>query len=241
MQKLVAKRPIGLSNNTTRSITIHCQITNNNATKIALKEWAPAVKALSNGDQTILLRKGGIKDPTFSAKAPSFLLFSTAFHTDALLLKPAFQKKYHAECEIDPKGQEYLEFDCIAELTGQWKTTDSQILTALDPLHIYGPDFLEARLRWKPTQPLTVLELRAFKLVKPLVIPTREEYWGCFSWVDVQLDCGDFEEKILPTGKSLDELVKEGYLIPAIDDISFAEKQKLCRDGLSTLKELESL
>jgi hypothetical protein len=238
MQQLLHKRPIVVKSRT-RSITIRSQITLND-TKTALKEWAPAVKALFNGDQTVVLRKGGIKDPIFKTKAPSFLLFPTAFHTDASLLKPEFQAKYQAECEIDPKKQKYLQFDCIAEVTGQWKTTDPEILTVLDPLHIYSPNFLEARLRWKPTQPLTVLELRAYKLAKPLVIATREEFWGCFSWVDFK--GGDFPTEFFENNpKSFEELVKEGYMTPAIDSSSFAEKQRVCRDGLSHLKELETL
>ncbi|KAL4533044.1 hypothetical protein Ndes2526A_g08500 [Nannochloris sp. 'desiccata'] len=240
MQKLGYKRPISLKNSS-RSMVVRCQFADN-ATKIALKEWAPAVKALSNGDQTVLLRKGGIKDPTFKTKAPSFVLFPTTFHTDASLLKPEYQSKYQADCEIDPRGQEYLEFDCVAEVTGQFKTTDPKILTALDPLHIYGPDFLEARLRWKPTQPLTVLELRAYKLTKPLVVAAREKFWGCFSWIDLDDDgTREFSSDFPREGKSFKDLVNQGHMTPALDDDRFVEKQRLCREGLSQLKELETL
>jgi hypothetical protein len=210
--------------------------------KVALKEWAPAVKALSsNGDQTILLRKGGIKDPTFKTKAQSFLLFPTAFHTNATLLKPEYQTKYQPECEIDPKENEFLELDCIAQVTGQWKTNDAQkVLEALDPLHMYSPDFLDARLRWKPTQPLTILELRAYTLRTPLIVASREEFWGCFSWVDfLDTDFSNIQQAFAE--KSFKELVAEGYMVPALDDTSFAEKQKICRDGLSKLKDLEVL
>jgi hypothetical protein len=49
----------------------------------ALKEWAPTCAAISTGEQTILLRKGGIKEPTFKPIARDFLLFPTSFHTDA--------------------------------------------------------------------------------------------------------------------------------------------------------------
>jgi len=240
MLKLGYKRPITVKNSS-RSIVVRSQIANN-ATKIALKEWAPAVKALSNGEQTVLLRKGGIKDPTFTTKAPSFLLFPTSFHTEKTLLKPEYQIKYQADCELDFKGQRYLEFDCIAEVTGQFKTTDPNVLTALDPLHIYGPDFLEARLRWKPTQPLTVFELRAYKLVKPLVVSAREEFWGCFSWVNFEKDgVHDSFSESFKEGVSFKDLANQGFMTPALDDDGFAEKQRLCREELSQLKELETL
>lgn len=129
----------------------------------ALKEWAPAVTALLNGEQTVLLRKGGIKEPTFTPKASQFLLFPTAFHTDDSLLKSDLQARYNADCLVDPKSQSILNFNCLAEVTGTWATTDPNVLAALDALHIYGPNFLNARLRWRPTQPLTILEVRAYR------------------------------------------------------------------------------
>ena len=49
----------------------------------ALKEWAPTCAAIAAGQQTILLRKGGIKEPMFKPIARDFLLFPTSFHTDA--------------------------------------------------------------------------------------------------------------------------------------------------------------
>lgn len=43
----------------------------------------------------ILVRKGGIREPTFTPKAQRFLLFPTAFHTDAQLLKPGVAEQFH--------------------------------------------------------------------------------------------------------------------------------------------------
>lgn len=42
----------------------------------------------------VLLRKGGIREPTFTPKATRFLLFPTAFHTDAQLLKPGVAEQF---------------------------------------------------------------------------------------------------------------------------------------------------
>ena len=30
------------------------------------------------------------------------------------------------------------------------------------------------------------MELRCSQLQQPLVIPTQDSYWGCFSWIDVE-------------------------------------------------------
>ena len=49
----------------------------------ALKEWATVVKALENGNQTILLRKGGILETTgFNVNSKKFFLFPTYEHQD---------------------------------------------------------------------------------------------------------------------------------------------------------------
>lgn len=42
----------------------------------------------------MLLRKGGIREPTFTPKAQRFLLFPTAFHSDAQLLKPGVAEQF---------------------------------------------------------------------------------------------------------------------------------------------------
>jgi hypothetical protein len=195
----------------------------------ALKEWAPAVSALRAGDQTVLLRKGGIKEPTFTPRSPAFILFPTAFHTDAALLRPEAQTRYAAECAFDPRNDPILSFSVIAEVTGAWATTDPSVLAALAPLHIYGDGFLDARLRWRPTQPLTVLELRARALAVPLTVATQEDFWGCFSWVDLP---GEGLQ-------SLDSLLEAGT--PALSDAAFAEKQATCRSALATLNDLIEL
>lgn len=151
---------------------------------LALKEWAPTCAAIAAGEQTILLRKGGIKDPKFVPAARSFLLFPTAFHTDAQLLKPAAAQRYAAEAALDPKTLQQLTFGVRCTITGgwampaplpslppavrlpsssaprarpkprlrarsctagAWTTHDPSVLALLDELHVWGPNFLEAR------------------------------------------------------------------------------------------------
>jgi hypothetical protein len=53
---------------------------------VALKEWAPTCAALGAGEQTILLRKGGIKEPRFVPEAkvrPACSLIQRAPHVGA--------------------------------------------------------------------------------------------------------------------------------------------------------------
>jgi hypothetical protein len=46
----------------------------------------------------VLLRKGGIREPTFTPKAQQFLLFPTVFHSEAQLLKPGIAERYQQVC-----------------------------------------------------------------------------------------------------------------------------------------------
>ncbi|KAL3131295.1 hypothetical protein ABBQ38_000587 [Trebouxia sp. C0009 RCD-2024] len=62
--------------------------------QLALKEWAVTCAALGQGDQTVILRKGGIREPTFQPAAETFLLFPTSFHSKANLLTFEANDKY---------------------------------------------------------------------------------------------------------------------------------------------------
>mmetsp|Transcript_41091 Transcript_41091/g.105072 ORF Transcript_41091/g.105072 Transcript_41091/m.105072 type:complete len:186 (+) Transcript_41091:144-701(+) len=146
----------------------------------ALKEWAVACAALGDGGQTVLLRKGGIKDPVFKAQAGSFLLFPTAFHNAGDLVQPTASAKY-AELLHFELGNE-LELLVAAELTGCWTTQDPMVLQLTSDLHVWNEGLLHTRMKWKPSQPITVMELRCRRRSAPLRLPMRPEYQGCFSW-----------------------------------------------------------
>lgn len=154
--------------------------------QLALKEWAVTCAALGQGDQTIILRKGGIREPAFRPAASTFLLFPTSFHSNTRLLKPMANVKYQQDLAFDQKTATHLTIKHIASLTGCWTTFDPYILSALSDHHVWTQEFLSTRLKWKPKQPITVMELRCSQLQQPLVIPTQDSYWGCFSWIDIE-------------------------------------------------------
>jgi hypothetical protein len=196
----------------------------------ALKEWAPAVAALAAGDQTVLIRKGGIREPVFTARHPFFALFPTTFHTDAGLLKPDMRQRYADTLAFDPRHHSVLSFLHVAEVTGGWATTDASVLEACNDVHIYGEGFLDARLRWRPTQALTILEVRVRRLIEPISIHNDDEFYGCFSWCMLPLS----GENAAAT-----EALRTSEAV--LSDEAFAIKQAMCREGLSKLGDLERL
>ena len=62
---------------------------------IALKEWAIICKALEDGRQTLLLRKGGILEyrKGFEVKHSEFLLYPTFEHQSMNSIKTEYKEK----------------------------------------------------------------------------------------------------------------------------------------------------
>lgn len=189
-----------------------------------------AVEALGDGSQTVLFRKGGIKEPLFRPEAPSFLLFPTAFHSEQQLLKPGVAGRYQEAMHFDPKAAPVLQLSYFAQLTGAWATYDAAVLQALDELHVWAPGFAETRLKWRKSQPITVMELRVWRLAAPLQLPLRDELFGCFSWVEV----GGAAAALQGTpGGDLDL----AGAVPVLGDEAFATRQQQLR---SALKQVEA-
>lgn len=99
----------------------------------------------------------------------------------------------------------------------------------LDPLHVWGSGFLESRLKWRQQQPITLLELRAYRLEPPLPLPRSDDLFGCFSFVP------------LPALAGGDVAAALGRKVPALGDGEFAARQALLRERLAQLADAAPL
>ncbi|CAN5537695.1 DUF1802 family protein [soil metagenome] len=154
-----------------------------NSLKQTLKEWAVAVKALERGDTALVVRKGGIREKTFAVPATRFLLLPGYEHQRPELLKPEYR---HLMDEIpDRSDQDDLLFTSFAEVHAAYEISESEALEAIDPHHIWTPEYAESRFKWRPKQPLTVLVLRTYLLAEPVELPYNESYGGCKSWIEL--------------------------------------------------------
>jgi hypothetical protein len=152
---------------------------------LAYKEWAVIVHALLEGEQVVDVRKGGLREDGrhFGLQATRVWLYPTAEHQKPELLKPAYRHAIDVAA-ASPVG-EPIRIEGWADIVGVATVTGPEQLAALDSKLIWTFDYAESRLRWKKRDPLWVLALRVHRLLEPVVVPWREEYGGCTSWVDL--------------------------------------------------------
>ena len=174
---------------------------------VALKEWAVTLRALSEGEQLITLRKGGIDEDNrhFEIDHDRFFLYPTFDHQRNNLvrqshhpeLRRALEEGVWAENEPTPKAliqdggitqPERVRIRAWAEVHASYEVEDPRIVDGLSPFHIWTPDYALKRLRWKPRHPLHVLVLRAYRIPRPVTVRVRPEYEGCVSWVEIDRD-----------------------------------------------------
>lgn len=155
------------------------------STTHALKEWAVAVEALEHGKMIMLLRKGGITEEgnRFKVAHQQILLYPTYEHQQPNLL----QAEYATGVKPVTSGwhPETVRIGSWAEITDILPVSEASAVTALLPYHIWNEQFVSARLKWKPRQPLHLLLLRTYQLSSVSEIPYRSEYGGCRSWIDL--------------------------------------------------------
>ena len=133
----------------------------------ALKEWASAIDALGRGEQVILIRKGGIADPTFGVEAERFYLFPTNFHDGG----------------GEPPRAVPITHWCESVRT--WRVRDLDALYRLEPLVVFDRNTLETRYRFRADQAIHVIGVRTYRLPRPAIVAMTDDYAGCRSWVSL--------------------------------------------------------
>ena len=133
----------------------------------ALKEWSTVIDALGRGEQVILIRKGGIADPSFGRAAERFYLYPTYFHQGESDARPSVTITHWAEA------------------VRTWSVRDAEVLERLAPLVALPKSTLDDRYRFRPDQALHVIAVRTWRLAKPIEVQFQADYAGCKSWVSV--------------------------------------------------------
>ncbi len=159
----------------------------------SLKEWATVVKALENGDQTVILRKGGILETAsgFEIESKKFLLFPTFEHQELKHIKPQFQK-YLEEMKNNQPKEGFNEITSYAEVLDEVDVSSEEKIKLLSKFHIWSDSYIKERKDWMPDKPLKAVFLRTFKIPQKK-IPLKSEYQGCKSWININAEVSSGE------------------------------------------------
>ncbi len=184
--------------------------------RLALKEWAVTERALAEGEQVLLLRKGGIHEEgkEFRVIHREFLLYPTYEHQREDLLKPRYREDLRAVL-AEPHNPQQITFSQWARVQEVIEVTERQKVEALSPHYIWTTDYAEQRLHWKPRSPLQILLVRLYWLAAPQTIPFLAAYAGCKSWV------------------ALEQEVSLGALTPMLSEEKFRAKAEMVRRVLT--------
>jgi hypothetical protein len=151
-------------------------------TQPALKEWSAAVRALLDGRQTVLLRKGGIHEKRFAVTAARFLLFPTVAHSHAERVRPEHRDLVDAAAA--DSTAEAMTIRAGANVVAAIEVVRPENIEAIAPLHIWTAESVRAdRLDFRPRHRLTVLVVQACPVAEPVRLIRTPEYAGCKSWV----------------------------------------------------------
>ena len=153
--------------------------------KTALKEWSKTEKAIERGEQVLLFRKGGINDNNnnsgFQILENQFVIFPTSFHS-----ANTTNSGRESDSAPDMKKGDSVPFSIVCRITRAWQTSDKSVIKALEKFHALREDEIVSRVNYKPNEPYSILEVRAYVLPKDeYALPADvEKYGGCKSWIE---------------------------------------------------------
>jgi hypothetical protein len=182
----------------------------------AFKEWDVSCRALMDGKQTLLIRKGGIDEDggRFVIKDSEFWLMPTFDHQTPALLQPEYAGLLPVavtETDTSPVPVTVpapLRIQTYAIVDGIWEAKDDEQVNAFRHEMIWNEKYVAMRFNFNPYDPLYLILLRVYRLREPIIIPQLKAYGGCKSWV------------------TLDQSLPTVELEPVISDSEFITRRR---------------
>jgi hypothetical protein len=153
---------------------------------VALREWAAVCDAIGTGEQSLLLRTGGIHERAFADRERrvehrEFWLLPTYVHEAERHLVPAARDRLGAiTAAAPPDGIARMQLH--ATVVDAVFVDDRRRLDALEPLHIYEPGYVRQRFDYRRPG-LWAIVIRAHRVPRPIERVLDPEHQGCVSWV----------------------------------------------------------
>ena len=174
--------------------------------QVGLKEWAVVCRALEQGRQMILLRKGGIYESAgeFEVEHRQFLLFQTYLHQNKPMLKEEAHEGYQPLAE-EPAEVALAAAGVVSDII---QLNSRGQMDSIDDEHVWTPPLIDMRFNYRPENPLYLLLVRAYRLRQPVTIANTSAYAGCKSWVP------------------LDQPVETGDALAVMDEVKYEARRK---------------
>ncbi|MCE9610547.1 MAG: DUF1802 family protein [Chthoniobacter sp.] len=144
------------------------------------KEWTLICDALGRGEQSIIIRKGGIAEGRagFRFEHPEFLLFPTLFHEQVAKLKLPPTTALPAP---RADGQHEVRYRVRVEWTED--VTDWEKVRALAPFHLWQETEIGKRFQQDGNPAVSLAFVRVARLAEPFIFPDAPRFGGCRSWI----------------------------------------------------------
>jgi hypothetical protein len=145
---------------------------------VGFKEWAIVCEALGRGEQSVILRKGGIAEGRagFIFEHREFFLFPTFFHEQV-------EKTRSVGVEVPQQRAGEIEIGYFAKLEFSAVVTSWEIAAALEPFHVLQREVVRERFDYDQAPGIHVAFVRVFRLAPRWIIEDAPRYGGCRSWV----------------------------------------------------------
>ncbi len=179
---------------------------------IAFKEWAGVCEALLDGRQTLIVRKGGIREDAgrFTPEHRVFWLYPTHSHEAQQGLREGDR-----QAVPDPGSGPFdpVSLRALAKVELIRYVDSEDVLPALTPFHVWTFETILKRFSYRHPG-LWVLGVRMFRRDSPWTLVPSAEQLGCKSWVVL-------ESPLATAG-----------LRPVLDEEAWSEQMRLLRTVL---------
>jgi hypothetical protein len=148
---------------------------------VAFKEWSGICRALAEGRQVVIVRKGGIADGPggFAPEHPDFWLYPTEVHQAQHGLREGWGERPAASA---PDSVGPVAISALAHVEHLRHLDSEDLLPALEPFHVWTLETLRKRFHYRKPG-LWLLGVRVLRTdQRRTIIPTALQL-GCKSWV----------------------------------------------------------
>ena len=151
----------------------------------AFKEWAVICRALAEGKQALILRKGGIAEAAgeFTVEHTRFWLYPTYLHQQSSGIRPEATPLLE-EAEAAKALAGTINLSHWAEVTGIYRVRDLTRALLLAHLHFWSEETVRQRFAYREPG-IFVLAVRVYRAPTVQVIAETAAYQGCKSWVEL--------------------------------------------------------